>query len=514
METGISRDQIVNELNRSAHGKLEEYRAIVGGASKTDPEFCAHLISWDFVNGQIKDSKIAIPVITIGEREFPDELVENSLAHLCLQPPVQLLKALRFSIESNTPARRQKRLESAVRRYLAAKESKPFKWMTLVASQRRAMKALYAISRCPMADWASRALFKSQNKNDRLPLAQQYVPGSVFADIANLSRMEPGTAAATIQKWHLSPLVVSGAMTGTGTKQEDAAVVQATMDQMSDTQLVTRARSLEKKGVGRDAVLKEGFRAKVAKATGSKKATLKTSVAAEAVEDDSLKTMLRELQEQQIESQKRAGRGIDGDWLVIADRSSSMEQAIDVSRHVAAAIAKFVSGKVWLVFCNDSADGRDVTGKTFEQINAETKLVRASGWTSIGVGLQWAIQHNLKLDGVAIVSDGGENKPPYFHDAHADYKRRFDKDLPVYFYSVRGSSSDSLSHTTESRGIAITRFDLLHGVVDYYSLPNLVQTMNASRFGVVEKIMACPLVSLEQVVGPRKEKPHVELART
>src|SRR5271165_270933 len=98
-EHGTTREQIIGELSRSSHGKLAEYIPVIGSACKVDPEFVAHLIAWDFTNGQIKDSKIALPVLSLGEREFPDELAENSLAHLALQPPRELLKALRFSID-------------------------------------------------------------------------------------------------------------------------------------------------------------------------------------------------------------------------------------------------------------------------------------------------------------------------------------------------------------------------------------------------------------------------------
>ena len=46
--------------------------------------------------------------------------------------------------------------------------------------------------------------------------------------------------------------------------------------------------------------------------------------------------------------------------------------------------------------------------------------------------------------------------------------------------------------TKEDRGLSVRP-------ADYFSLPNLVQTMNANRFGVVDKIMAAPLVTLDQV---------------
>lgn len=506
LEQGVTRDQVVNELSRSAHGKLAEYSPIIRQACKMDPEFVAHLIAFDFTNGQIKDSKIALPILTLGEREFPDELVENSLAHLALQPPRELLKALRFSIQSSVFARRQHRFEGVIRAYLAHKEAEPGKWNRLAIRHRRSLKSLYSLTRCPMPTWASEILFKNK-----------YLPGSIFSDVANLSSFEPSLVAATIKKWHLSPLIVSGALTGAKAKQSASAVVQAGMDQMSDTEVVTRAASLERRGMAKDAALKETFRKKVSKATKSQKATLKTGIAAEEVEDESMKTMLKELQERQIEAQKAAGRGVDGNWLVIADRSQSQEASIEIGRRIAAAIAKFVTGRVWLVFCNDSPSPAEVTGLSLEKIQNGSRFVRADGSTSYGVALAWALSQNLDLNGVAIIGDGGENSLPLFTMAHQEWKRRKGEDLPVYFYQTycdprfaftSGGNPKNFHNLMAEVGIPVKTFDLTHGNVDYYSLPNLVQTMNVSRFGVTDKIMACPLLTLEQIglqVNRKKE---------
>jgi hypothetical protein len=48
-------------------------------------------------------------------------------------------------------------------------------------------------------------------------------------------------------------------------------------------------------------------------------------------------------------------------------------------------------------------------------------------------------------------------------------------------------------------GIPYTEHDFSHGQVDYYSVPNLVSTLNANTFGVVDKIMATKLLTLDEV---------------
>ena len=511
-ELGVLRSEIVNKLNLSLHGDLAAYRSVIGEACKSDPEFLAHLIAFDFTNGQIKDTKVALPVITLASKDFPDELVENSLAHLAMQPPRELLKALKFSIDSNAPARRQKAFDRMVRTYLAGKEAVPAKWNHVAVRHRRALKGLYALTHARMPEWASAVLFGFKKDENGNKVSLSIPPGSIFADIANLSRMAPAQAAATIQKWHLSPLIVSGAMTGAKAAQQDSAVVQAGIEQMSDTELITRAASLEKKGLSRNSALKDTFRKKVGKATASKKATLKTSVAADEVEDEGLKTLLREVQERQIQAQKDSGRGIDGNWLVICDRSQSQDIAIELGAHVAGAIAKFVTGKVYLVFCNSDATPIEVTGKSLDEIKTAVRYVSAHGPTSYGVGLAWALDKKLDLDGIAIVGDGGENTAPLFVNAYQVYKRKIDKTPPVYLYQTYCSPQYALSpggnprnfaRLMEDSGETFTQYDFTSGKIDYYSIPNIAQSMNASRFGVVEKVMACPLVTLDQVFGKK-----------
>jgi hypothetical protein len=499
-ELGITRNEIVGKLNLSLHGDLAAYQNVIGAACRQDPEFLAHLIAFDFTNGQIKDTKIALPVITLATREFPDELVENSLAHLAMQSPREILRALRFSATLNLARRRDTAIKRMIHSYLDAKAAEPGKWNRLAARHRRSLKSLYALTHAKIPAFAADVLFNGNPAQ-----------GTIFADIKNLSKMTPAQVAATIQKWHLSPLVVSGAMTGAKATQQASEVVQAGMDQMSDTEVVTRAKSLEKKGLSRDAALKDTFRKKVAKATKSNKATLKTSVAADEVEDKGLKTMLRELQERQIQAQKDAGRGIEGDWLVIVDRSQSQEQAIELGAHIGAAIAKFVTGRVWLVFCNTDVTPIEVTGKTLDEIKGQTKFIFASGGTSYGVGLAWALDKKLNIDGIAIVGDGGENSHPMFATAYQHFKRQTDKQVPVYLYRTfvdaryaMGNGSPRLfGAAMAAAGLQFTEYDLTNGT-DYYALPNLVQSMNASRFGVVEKIMSCPLLTLDQVLGVRE----------
>ena len=121
METGLTRQKIIGELSRSPHGELKEYLHIGQQAAKQEPEFFAHLIAWDRLKGQVRDSKVALPIVSLSVTGFPEELSENSLAHLSLLNPRQLLKAYRFALEVKCPGR-MRALRRLISGYLADKE--------------------------------------------------------------------------------------------------------------------------------------------------------------------------------------------------------------------------------------------------------------------------------------------------------------------------------------------------------------------------------------------------------
>jgi hypothetical protein len=281
--------------------------------------------------------------------------------------------------------------------------------------------------------------------------------------------------------------------------------VLALIKAMSPTELTTNAKLLGKMGVNDSPALRGAFEEGLAKAARSKKTTLKASRAAEAVTDVKLKKKLEALQERQIDSIK----GIEGDWLVLADKSGSMSECIRVAVEVSATLARFVKGQVRLVFFNTSPQHIDVTGLSLVEIRKRTQYISASGGTSIGCGMRWAADQGANVDGIAIVSDMHENTGPLFADEYAAYCRRFSKDPTVYLYTVGTNEAWQFAYrgSTFQENLRRNKIDAqefkLGATVDYYSLPNLVQTMRTNRYSLIDEIMGTPLLRLEEVLKKR-----------
>lgn len=495
IESGITKNQIISELAKSPHGKLEEYIPLGKAAAEQDPEFLAHLIAWNQVKGQVRDSHCALPVVSLSIRDFPAELAENSLAHLAMLGPRELLRAVRFGWKTMGRSRIGS-IREVVERYLRLREEPWRKFDRTAVLHRQTLKELYALLHLKPSPRADRVLFKGDNP-----------PGSVFEAVAQLSKMTAGDAAAAITKYRIPFLIAQGAL---GKRIQEPDLALAVIERMTPTEVVTSTKLLERLGMKQNPALRGAYEKKLEEVAGSKKKSnvLKTTRAAQALEksgDSALSEKLHGVQARQIQSM-----GVEGNWLVLGDKSGSMERAIEAAKHVAATLAAMVKGKVWLVFFDNSPQCIDVTGATLDVVLKATQYVRANGGTSIGCGLQRMMDDKAEIDGIAIVSDGGENAPPVFADVYKRYSAQLGKEVPVYLYHCQGDT-DSFTYRTKSAGIDVQTFELTG--VDYYSLPNLVATMRTNRYSLVDEIMAWPLVTLEEVFkSERKEdEDHVAI---
>lgn len=478
-DTGLTKNQILSELSRSPHGKLTEYVEVGRKAANLDAGFFAHLIAWDRTKGQIRDAKVALPVVSLSVLDFPADLAENSLAHLGLLGPRELLRAYRFALELRLPGR-MRSVRRVVESYLRERETNTMKFERIAVMHRHTLKELYALTHLDMPAWVRGLLFLGDRRE-----------GSVADAVAKLKDMSPTEAAGTIIERKIPFLVAMGAL---GKKAHEPDLVLALINRMSPTELVTNTKLLQKLGVKTNSALRGAYEQAMEKASTSKANVLKTTRAAEAIEDDDLKEKLRGMQERQIQ----ALSGVDGNWLVLADKSGSMTHSIDKAREVAATLAKMVKGNVWLVFFDTSPMTVDVTGLALDHIKMATRHITANGGTSIGCGLKRMLDEKVEIDGIAIVSDGAEHSPPFFHDTLKQYNAWSGKDVPVYLYDVAGEPN-SLSGTMQRAGVDMQVFDLRNQNVDFYSLPNLVQTMRTNRYSLIDEVMAAPLLTLADV---------------
>lgn len=482
----LTRNQMVEQLTRSPHGKLSDYVPVGVRAVAQDPQFFAHLVAWNEQNGQVRDARVALPVLSLSEKDYPSELVENSMAHLFTLDPRMLEQAYRFSLSVRIPGR-SRMLDREIEKYLRVREAEWGWWTRAALQHRSSMRALYALAHVKPSPMAKRILFE-----------KDYPKGSVFETLKTLKDRSAAEIAATVIKHRLPFLTLSSAL---GPKLKDPDVTLAMIKQMSPTELVTSMKMLERLGVKENQILRAALDEALGKVADSKKSTLKTMRAAEAQTDEKLKAKLVGAQEKQLKA-----LSIDGSWLVLGDASGSMTEEIQTACQVAGVLAKLVKGDVHLVFFSDSPTYYPVTGLDYEQIKRKVGRVSAGGGTSIGCGLQSIMDRDIEVDGIAVVSDAQENTMPPFARVYGEYSRKIGKAVPVYLYrfgtAINHHQDIDLSVSMRVGGHDLQEFDLRKGV-DYYSLPNLVQTMRPSRYSLGDEIMSTPLKTLEEAYAWR-----------
>lgn len=470
-------------------------------AAKTDSDLLGHFVAWNHVNGKVRDAQVALPVIALRHLTKADaDLAENAVAHMCSLGPRELVRAYDFNkyvtgtVGVGIAGGHRSVLEDGIRRYILARQANNGWFDRTVLQHRDSLRRLYRIAHLRPSDRAKGILFENV-----------YPAGSVFEVVRNLRNMSPREAAGAILTNNIPLQVAVGSVANARNKE----IVLALIEGMTGNQLITNSAMLERLGVATDPVLKASFDAAIERAKTSKRGveSLKGGQAAKQVKDTAMAEKLGGLQETKL---KQLG-GIEGDWLVMGDRSGSMAQCVDLARNVASLIAQQVKGKVYLIFFNTTPTFFDVTGKTYEQILAETRRVSASGGTSIGCGVDYLRSRGIIVQGIAIASDGGDNTAPSFVSAYKAYTKELGVEPTVYLFHM-GNQRDNIlvppaanspysayrEWSCPANGIQLETFEL-GMTVDRYALPNIVATLRANRYALFDEVMAMPFLTFEKV---------------
>jgi len=487
-EQVLTTQQLIGNLIKVVHKSLDLYVDDSLKVVKQNPDLFAHLIAWNHINGEIRDTKIAFPVLSLrGNAGEEKSYYENAVAHLLLFDPRNLVKAVTFDRELNSKGviisgGAGTLLKKAVQNYLRIREENPPWWNKAVVQHRTSMKTLYAMYHVKPNAMADKILFK-----------EQYPKNSVFEAIRQLKNMDPKEAGAAILNYKIPFTIAVGAVGGIA---KNTDLVLSLIENMSGNELITNSNMLSKLGVMDNPVLKSAFENAISKAKKDKRtSTLKAGIAASVVNDEKMKVKLEKLQEHKIDNLK----GLEGDWLILADKSGSMKESIIKSKEVAAFLARTTKGKVYLVFFNTLPVMYDVSEKSLQEIKTITSGIMAGGGTSIGCGLQLISDKQIIVNGIVICSDGGENTHPHFFEVYKQYEKKYMISPTIYLIHFPGEL-DVL--TIQASGFSYEKLDGKD--LDYYGLPNLSNILRSSRYTFVDEIMQVPLLTINSVLQ-RKE---------
>lgn len=461
--------EMLNSLLTTPHRELGKVAELHKMMVELDPIFYGHLAVWYQRNGEVRDHK----EVFVGNLLTSQLTEHRGAGFVMLQqfPPYQVARIVDFMKQHQQKLPRSAR--TAVRRYLQAREKNAQFFDRAAVRGRKAMKHLYASLHIKPNERANAVLFKETPPADSLAFA-----------LKQLAKAETAETQAQLIAEHKIPYTVAvGAV-----KQLTPEVMVALIQAMSPQEVINNLNSLQKRGAMENAEVKALIEAKLQEATTSDRVSaFKAMKAAEVASvDDATAAQLEKVVDEQV--QKRGK--ITKPTALLVDKSSSMTQALEVGKQIAALISGISDANLFVYAFNEKAQPVTAKGKALSDWEKAFQNIFPSGMTSIGVALDMMRTQKQSVEQIIIVTDEGENSAPYFNNVYPNYCQELNVVPNVVIVKV-GNHSNYLERQLQQNQVAFETFTFAG---DYYSLPNLVPMLSRpSRLELLMEILETPL---------------------
>jgi hypothetical protein len=477
------RVEILNSFLTTPHRKLEELAPLHTSALERDPLFYGHLAPWYFDKGEVRDHKLLF-VSHLATSDYP-EFREAAWVLLQQLAPYEVARVLDHMkrVIGKTP----RSFKGAVAHYLKTREKNTKQFDGAALRARNDLKHLYASLRLRPGSRAQAILFDEQPPED----------SALFA-LKLLAKAESAEEQAKTILDHKIPYTTAiGAV-----KHITPALLVALINAMSPQEVINNMASLKRRGALDDKDVKALIDQKLAEATSDKRvSTLKAKKAIEVAKlDEETERSLTEVMDKRVADKVEIKRPT----ALFVDKSSSMTNAIEVAKQLAALISAVITAE-FRVYAFDTAAFAvkvDVKGDkrpAMSDWEQTFKFIKANGGTSIGVALMKMLKEHVYVEQIVIVTDEGENTAPYFRNAYEEYAKEM-KAAPAVIIVQVGGASHGFSAGLQERGIELMRYQVKGD--EYYSLPNVLQLLAApSKMELAESIMQYPLPKRPKLVA-------------
>lgn len=461
--------EMLNSLLTTPHRKLEQVAELHQTMVELDPIFYGHLAVWYQHNGDVRDHK----------EVFAGNLLASNLTEhrdagfVLLQgfPPYQVARIVDFLKIHRGKLPRSTR--TAVRRYLQTREQNPKRFDRAALRGRKAIKHLYASLHIKPSARADAVLFKGNPPEDSLAYALKLLA------LAS----SPLEQARLIVDRNIPYTVAIGAI-----KQLTPTVLVALINAMSPQEVINNLKSLKARGALDNPQVKALIEEKLEQAaSNSRVSVMKGRVATKAAQlDAEIAAKLERAMDAQVQ---RRGK-ITKPTALLVDKSSSMNNAIEVGKRIAALISGITEAELFVYAFDTLPYPVRATGNSLSDWERAFRHLKASGATSIGAPIEAMRLRRQKVEQVVVITDEGENTAPYFGNAFDAYDRDLAVKPNVIIVKV-GYAYDWLERRCAERNVQVDTFTFTG---DYYALPNLIPLLSRpSRLELLMEILEMPL---------------------
>ncbi|QDG52992.1 VWA domain-containing protein [Persicimonas caeni] len=469
IEERNTRLELLNSLLTTPHRQLDAVGAVHLEMLERDPIFYGHLAVWYQQNGRVRDHKEVFVANLLAS-----PLTEHREAGFVLLqklPPYQVSRVVDFMKRHIGKTPRSTR--TAVTRYLRGREANPRAFDGAVLRARKHLKHLYATLHIRPSARADRVLFDDEPPEGSRPWV-----------VKQLAKTDDAGAQARLIAEHRLPYPVAvGAL-----DEVSAPVLAALVHVMSPQEVINNLKSLEARGALEHAPLEELILGKLEEAESDRRVSAyKAKVAAEAT---AAGAKTRERLDRVTERQVAAQGSIKRPTGLLVDKSSSMSDALEVGKRLAALISGITDSELY-VYAFDTAPYRvQARGTTLAAWEEAFRNLNAGGATSVGAPVEAMRLRKQAVDQFVIVTDEGENTSPYLAQAYRNYCETLRRTPDVVIVRV-GMASNRCTSSLQGERVRVDTWDFAG---DYYALPNLVPLLSRpSRLELMLEILDTPL---------------------
>ncbi|CAK9037479.1 Uncharacterized protein SCF082_LOCUS22177 [Durusdinium trenchii] len=517
------RVEILNTLLTTPHRALDKTWPVHQDLIAKDPRFYVRLAAWYGENGDVRDHKEMF-IINLVLSKFAGHR-DVGLAMLRALPPYEVVRVVDFiagrkktrqfrkgekraaqAAESKQArksfarqlfgGKRQAEVQPApqptsftesyglfrnvpramkteVARYLRERESDPQWFDGSVLNARKAMKRLYALLHVRPGDRAQRILFDNDPPSD----------SRVYALRQLAAADTPAEQAEAIVRYNIPYRVAT-----TVIRQMTPSVLVALVEQMSSQELINSLAALKRRGALDVPDIKSLVDAKLAAAkTSDRVSGLKAEKAIQAAgASDDLRRALEDVADTQIKAKGRITRPT----ALLVDKSSSMENAIELGKRIGAMISAVCESELYTYAFDTMAHEIVASGHDLADWERAFDGIGAYGATSCGVAVKALERKKQYVEQIIMITDEQQNTPPPFVPALREYRAAVGADPSVVIVRTPGGS-DYVEQQCRREGLQV---DVFKFEGDYYSLPNLVPMLaRPSKLELLMEIMDYPL---------------------
>lgn len=494
--------QILNLLLQTPHKNFEPYLPLFKHVAGSDPLFFAHLGTWYFKNGSVRDLKhLFIAYLALSDpNSWPEH---REAAHALLQelPPFEVEATFRilkgyYRIEKHTKGKTTKTFvkglanniprafKTAVQQYLRQRESNRQFFDSCAVRAAGPMKTLYSSLKIKPSDYAQKILFEGKPPEGSAAFAVKQLAAESDprrqAEIIIQNKIPYRTAVSAISE--MSPTVI-------------LALVNA----MSSQEVINTLASLQNRGALDNPDIKALVEEKLEKAKGDKRVSaLKTRTSlAHAQVDSDIAAKVTAVGDARIKAKGRIRKAT----AILVDKSGSLKVGIDVGKAVAAVLAPVCEAGLHVYAFDSMCYPIRAKGVELSDWEKAFKGIEAHGNTAAGAPVRKMRSDKTMVQQIVLVTDQDETVAPRFADELQLYIKEMGVTPNVVIVNV-GSHTTGIERALKAANIEV---DTLTFNNDYYALPNIIPMLSGGgRLELLEEIMDTQLPTRTRLREPAR----------